>query len=670
MDHHFIPIKPAIIDWRDDVPFSLQYDDIYYSAESGIEQSRHVFINGNDLISRWKALSEPFSCFNIAETGFGTGLNFLQTWHLWEQHAPPGARLQYFSCEKHPLTKDDLIRSLAFWPQLEKQAQELIHHYPVLTPGYHLLSFAQGRVSLNLMLGDAYECFEQLLLCGDTQLESELQKAAMDAWYLDGFAPKKNEHMWSEELMKVIALLSKEGTTLATYSAAAVVKSTLNNYGFVVEKKKGFGPKRHMICARFTKTPPYHIKSRHTPWHLSNRTTRTDKSAIIVGAGLAGCTLAKALAQRGWTVRLLEELEHAGQAGSGNQQAVLFPKLSAYQSPLTQFMLSSFLYAAHFYQKILNECPIGELKGSLLLAYNEKEKKAQDSLKSWLADYPELGELVAPARATQLSGIAVAHSGLFIPQSGWINSPFLCHHLIDDKNIQLVTGKSVNSFVFENQQWQVDEFQATVLILSNGHKLQSFEQTHYLPIKAIQGQMSAIVPNPASSGLKIPLCAEGHVLPAQNNRQWFGATYNLGRNTSRLCSEDDLLNQSKLERISAGTPWPEAIVDHWAGIRATTPDYLPLAGPVPKEKEFLDAFQGLERNAKRWIPRSGVYHPSLYVFAGFGSRGVTTIPLASEWLASHINNELSYLPRDLIQAISPARFLRREIIRRFNEHNK
>ena len=118
----------------------------------------------------------------------------------------------------------------------------------------------------------------------------------------------------------------------------------------------------------------------------------------------------------------------------------------------------------------------------------------------------------------------------------------------------------------------------------------------------------------------------------------------------------------KLKKLTSAVLWSDTVVDHWAGIRASTPDYLPLVGKVANANEFTQVFSGLASNSKRWIAHPGVYYPGLYACAGFGSRGLTTIPLCAEWLASLINNELGFLPRSLSQALSPARFLRKGII--------
>ncbi|MCL9685009.1 bifunctional tRNA (5-methylaminomethyl-2-thiouridine)(34)-methyltransferase MnmD/FAD-dependent 5-carboxymethylaminomethyl-2-thiouridine(34) oxidoreductase MnmC [Legionella maioricensis] len=668
MSSPFIPIKTADLEWRDGLPFSILYDDIYFSAESGVKQSRHVFIDGNDLINRWLNLPNDVPIvFNIAETGFGIGLNFLLTWQLWERYAPPSARLHFISCEKNPLTIADLKRCLNLWPELAEQANQLIDNYPVLTPGYHHLSFSNSRVILTLMLGEAFESYEQLLICGESILESDLRTTFIDAWYLDGFSPKKNESIWSDSLLKVIAMLSREGTTLATYTAAASVKSIVNEVGFRVEKKKGFGQKRHMISGYFKKNAPLRLKTRHTPWHVGASARQQKKTALIIGAGLAGSYTAYSLAKRGWQVTIIDELDAAGQGGSANQQAILFPKVSAYKSPLTQFMLSAFLYANQVYTQILNQLKLGELKGSLLLAHNDKEKKAQRSLEDWLLHYPELGELVNEQRASELAGISLDKTGLFIPLSGWINSPALCQELVKSDRINLLTNYSVSSLVFDNHQWVIHDIEAPVLILANGPRVNSFKETSHLPVKTIRGQMTAIQSTASSNQLIIPLCAEGHVLPELNGAHHFGATYEPGMTTAPIYATDDEKNMMRLNQITDEELWSKKVVAHWAGLRAATPDYLPLVGMAPKMEEFISLFAGLESNSKRWIAKAGSYYPGLYICAGFGSRGLTTVPLCAEWLAGLINNEISSLPRNLIHALSPSRFLRRNITRGFKE---
>ncbi len=285
MSNLFVPIIPANLTWRDGLPYSLDYQDVYQSAAGAIEQSNHVFINGNRLLERWANLDNE-QVFHIAETGFGTGLNFLVTWKLWEQYAPQ-ARLNFISVEQHPLTKEDLRRCFDNWPELREYSEQLLNSYPPLIPGFHQLHFSKGKVTLILILAEASSGLEQLLVCGDSLLEEQLRTASIDAWYLDGFAPKKNEQMWSEQLLGIIAMLSKEGTTIATYTVAAKVKLLLKRYGFIWQKHKGLGIKRHMLTACMT-TKDYYRHTRHTLGLLAPLIRPNQKRRLLSEQGWRG----------------------------------------------------------------------------------------------------------------------------------------------------------------------------------------------------------------------------------------------------------------------------------------------------------------------------------------------------------------------------------------------
>ena len=129
-------LQLASLDWLDDNPESNTYGDIYFSSRDGLEESDYVFLQHNQLQQRFQALDRSRSGhFYIAETGFGTGLNFLATAELWQRFAPSHWRLHFLSVEKHPLQKADLQRALKRWPSLQSHANELINNYPELTPG-------------------------------------------------------------------------------------------------------------------------------------------------------------------------------------------------------------------------------------------------------------------------------------------------------------------------------------------------------------------------------------------------------------------------------------------------------------------------------------------------------------------------------------------------------
>ncbi|MCP4375390.1 MAG: tRNA (5-methylaminomethyl-2-thiouridine)(34)-methyltransferase MnmD, partial [bacterium] len=235
---HYRPIRTADIDWRDEGPFCQKHGDIYFSADGGQQETEYVFLQGNRLVERWRTSQR----FTIAETGFGTGLNFLVTAQAWLEQAPREARLHFISVESTPLKLADLKRAQGRWPQLEEVADELQQHYPPLCHGHHQRSLFAGRVELTLMLGDAIEMYADL-------------DCAVDAWYLDGFAPGKNPDMWDQDLFRQVARLSHQTTTFATFTAAGAVRRGLETVGFETQRPRGFGRKRNMLTGTMARPP-------------------------------------------------------------------------------------------------------------------------------------------------------------------------------------------------------------------------------------------------------------------------------------------------------------------------------------------------------------------------------------------------------------------------------
>lgn len=235
-------IKAAQLKWDEqNTPYSDTFNDHYYSRMNGLQETHHVFIEGNQLISRWQQLSDNQS-FCIMETGFGSGLNFIASWQLWNQYNPGKNNLLHFiSFEAYPMTELQLKQSLKHWEaELPGYPDRLLEKYPPLSAGIHDLFFEEDNVRLTLVLGDIRE---QL-----PEIESAEQGLA-DAWFLDGFAPSRNPEMWQPDLYQQMLRLSKPDVTVATYSVAGVVRNGLKDAGFIIERRPGFATKREMLTA-------------------------------------------------------------------------------------------------------------------------------------------------------------------------------------------------------------------------------------------------------------------------------------------------------------------------------------------------------------------------------------------------------------------------------------
>ena len=149
---------------------SCRFDDIYYYAGQGAEECEHVFLNGNQLEARWQKDSDS-KHFVIAETGFGTGLNFLACWDLWRKvYSEPDSNrasktLYFYTTELYPLTRAALEKSIAHYNPYPQLAEALVNQYPDPIGGEYLLSFdsdTQHPVKLIILLGDATECLSRL----------------------------------------------------------------------------------------------------------------------------------------------------------------------------------------------------------------------------------------------------------------------------------------------------------------------------------------------------------------------------------------------------------------------------------------------------------------------------------------------------------------------------
>lgn len=222
-------LRYADIFFSEGTPCSTEFDDVYFSKAGGEAETLHVFINGNDLLSRFKTAHQ----FCIAETGFGTGLNFCATLSHFVNTAPPSATLDFISFEKFPIDQRELTLIYQNFPSLWAFSTRLIKHYPPLVTGFHLIHFFKERCRLLLFWGEASDGLSELNTC-------------VDAWYLDGFTPSKNPSLWSRALYAQLERLSKPRTTLATFTAASAVRKSLELSGFTLTRSKGFAHKKHM----------------------------------------------------------------------------------------------------------------------------------------------------------------------------------------------------------------------------------------------------------------------------------------------------------------------------------------------------------------------------------------------------------------------------------------
>lgn len=223
------PITRNMLVWQDELtPKSQLYDDIYFSPQDGLSESRAVFVEGIGAPDVWRGKNE----FTICELGFGTGLNFLTTLEEWRANRKPGQILHYIATELYPLSKNDIGKAI-YWSELNDLKASFLEQYPL-----RQFELEDGAVKFTLQCGDSAEMLGKI-------------ESKIDAWYLDGFAPQKNPDMWSEAIFLQMARLSEPGAKMATFTAAGFVRRGLMAVGFDIHKRPGYGKKREMLSGNY-----------------------------------------------------------------------------------------------------------------------------------------------------------------------------------------------------------------------------------------------------------------------------------------------------------------------------------------------------------------------------------------------------------------------------------
>jgi tRNA 5-methylaminomethyl-2-thiouridine biosynthesis bifunctional protein len=223
--------RMADLDWKDNrTPVSKEFDDIYYAHEDGLAESKYIFVAGCGL----QEVSHSKDQIRVGELGFGTGLNFIATCLEAKAWLPTLNRLDFYSVEKFPLTADQILKALDFWPECALWKDQISEFSQSLQAGWNQMTLQETPFHLNLFYGDVDDFLKENF-------------GEMDAWYLDGHSPRKNPQMWSPEVFRSLSDKTLSGGRFSTFASAGFVKRGLMEVGFQVQKRPGFGRKRDSL---------------------------------------------------------------------------------------------------------------------------------------------------------------------------------------------------------------------------------------------------------------------------------------------------------------------------------------------------------------------------------------------------------------------------------------
>lgn len=643
-------------------PVSRDFDDVYFSNDNGLEETRYVFLGGNGLQTRFPEHSRKL--FIVAESGFGTGLNFLTLWQAFAAFRAehPDAtleRLHFISFEKFPLTRDDLQKAHAHWPELAPFAGQLQAQWPQAFAGCHRLLLDEGRVTLDLWFGDINQLTDTL----DESLNQQV-----DAWFLDGFAPSKNPDMWTPALFQAMARLTRAGGTLATFTSAGFVRRGLQEAGFTMHKRKGFGRKREMLSGVMENDVAC---APHAPWFARSGTDK--REVALVGGGVASALLALALLRRGWQVTLYCADAAPAEGASGNRQGALYPLLSAHDPALARFFSAAFTFARRLYDGL----PVTfdhQWCGVTQLGWDEKSQHKIEQMLTLELPH-ELAHRIDAHEVLAQSGVETGCSGITYPAGGWLCPAQLTAGAIAlgiEQGLQVHYRHEVEALVRYSDGWQLrfadgSECQHESVVLANGHRIQHFSQTEKLPVYPVAGQVSHIPTTEPLAHLRQVLCYDGYLTPhnPHNQQHCIGASYHRGQQEATYSEADQQQNRQRLIDCFPQAEWAQTVDvsagEARCGVRCATRDHLPMVGNVADYDATLSAYAKLAEDPQTAV--SAPVHEGLFMIGALGSRGLCSAPLAAEILAAQMSNEPIPLDGETLAAMNPNRLWVRKLLK-------
>jgi tRNA 5-methylaminomethyl-2-thiouridine biosynthesis bifunctional protein len=588
------PAPAGAIVWdADGAPRSARFDDVYYSAAGGLAEAKAVFLDGCGLPDAWVGRTR----FVVGELGFGTGLNVLALLDLWRRSRPAKARLQIFSVEAFPISADEAARALAPWTALADLTAELLARWPRSARGFHRLELAGLGAVIDVAVMDAAEALDAW-------------SGQADAWFLDGFSPSRNPGMWSGAVLAGVARRSAPGARAATFSVAGAVRRGLQDQGYQVEKKPGFAAKRERLEARLPGAPP-------------TAPSAPPQRVAVIGGGIAGASLVRAFRALGLQP-LLIEASAPGAGASGNPAALVTPRLDAGGGAI----------GALYVQALARACDLFDATPDAVIARGACQLEAEPKdagrfdrvARSGLFERDAVKRL-SPAAATTRLGEPVAAGGLFFRDARVVEPSAVLAAWLNGVDAAIA---KVEAILPDGDGWRLIDAAGRTIAVADivciACGLGAPRLAPRTPLSALRGQVSfAALESPPA------VIATGYAIPTRQGLL-FGATHDRGDMDGGVRVLDharnlDLLGSSLPElaaRLAA------ADLAGRAGLRAVTPDFLPLAGACGA--------------------------PGQFILSGLGSRGFCAAPLLAEHVAAVALGAPSPLSAALAEIVHPGRF--------------
>jgi len=596
-------VKTQDVDWVDGMPHSIDYDDRFFQTDA-INEIHDVFIKPNNLEDRLQEAHQ----FTIGELGFGFGMNFLVTALLWNhsKHKSKMETLDYVSIETSLPTKDQILKVIKSFPELEEIGDYFLSNYSPMHNDMQRIELPELNIRLTLIQNNAELALQNLL---------GFSNNLIDAWYLDGFDPAKNQTMWNSSVTQLVALLSSNEATFGTFTSAGFVKRNFTKFGYNVSKVKGFGNKRHKLIGKILPRK-----------HAQNSSSSALSKIAIIGSGIAGSSAAHAAANHGMQVDVYEYGQEAACGTSSNPVAAMYPRFSANNSSYAHLIAQSYFFADRLYSKFQNEY---KRTGLLFSHFNEYQ---EDWLQQMVGlDRKDIFQQFTEAEMKK--EFKLKSKGLKVLQGGYLFPQALCQALLRHEKIKIYTEHCFentyenNSKISLNFSNQKNNNQYDAVVIASGAGL-----LNVIPsLKISKGQLVGLK-NSQDIACSLPINSEGYILPSIDGVTWIGSTHEKDFQDLLPSSEatnDLIIRTEKNFKVNLGSI-DGALTE--ARLRLGSKDRLPIAGKISSDH-------------------------NIYAIGALGSRGFSLAPLMGELIASQISQSPNPVSTGIALSIDPMRFI-------------
>ncbi|MDI1259053.1 FAD-dependent 5-carboxymethylaminomethyl-2-thiouridine(34) oxidoreductase MnmC [Aquabacterium sp.] len=614
-----------------------------------------AFLAGGALPARWAHRDD----FVVLEAGFGLGQRFLKTWAAWLADPNRCQRLFYIALDAETPLKAALSHDMSAQALVGRLAQS----WPVLTPGLHTLVFEEGpasQVTLLLGVGEVADLVPQMV-------------ARVDAFLLEDVVPAPLALNGDEGWLSRLARLAAPGCTAIARNDALNVLEGLRQSGFKAQPNDA-------CVFRFE---PHHAPPPLPGGLWPTRIESTQRHALVVGAGLAGCAAAWALARQGWRITMVDAHAAIAQGASGNPGGLfhsivhgedgLHARTHRAAALRTAAVAAPMLAAGRF---------AGACQGLLRLDTHTHAAEAQ-ALLHRLGLPPEHLQWLDQAQAQNLAHIPVPSGGWLFHQGGWLDPAGYAQALLDEAQTHAETMFLPSQIAHQWQRgtqdgqatWQAQDAQgqviaeAPVVVMAGATGtsalIRALPGVASLPLSPVRGQISSLPFQDGIAAPALPVAGSGYILPKHQGRLLFGATSDVDDLDPAVRDADHAHNLEQAAQLGSlsmlDAPALSKGLQGRVGWRASTPDRLPYVGPLPlaDAPPITEGQRAPRMDRPRLVPRLRDEHGGVYVITGFGSRGITWAALAGELLASWVTGSPCPIEASLRDALDPARVVTR-----------